>query len=129
MATYEQKLALHYAAGQPKEANVIDNSLSVQEYFDLLKTDEYIEFSQDQQKYFYDNVEGLLLYRVNALSAALRDLPIVDRNYPAIQKELTALLKITQPIIERLSKISKEIQTFDGLEIRIKGVDDGGQET
>ena len=127
MATHEQKLALLYSAGQPNQAILLDGSLSVQDYFDLLKTDEYIEFAEEQQKYFYDNVEGMLLHRLNSLSTALRTMLPTEKNYPTIQRELTNLLKITQPIIERLAKVSKELQTFDGLEIRIMGVDDGGE--
>ncbi len=125
MATHEQKLALHSSAGNPSQAVLLDSSLTVQEYFDLLKTDEYIDFSTNQTKYFFDNVDGHLIYRIFMMSEILRTMSPTEKNYPAIQRELTSLLKITSPIIERLAKISKETQLYDGLVIKIRGTEDG----
>lgn len=127
--TINNLFALFYSANNVQTAYILDNSLSVQEYLDLAQTQDYKDFCDKQFKIFFDGWEGALLHRLHKLTTELQNMSPSDKNYPALNREYVNVLKTTTPVLERLSKISKEIQTFDGLEIRIKGVDDGGQET
>jgi len=125
--TLNHKFALFYSANNVQTAHILDNSLSIQEYFDLSQTQDYQDFSDKQFKLFCDGWEGALLHRLHKLTIELQNMSPSDKNYPALNREYVNVLKTTSPVLEKLARISKETQTFDGLEIRIMGVDNGGE--
>lgn len=124
--TTNNLFALFYSANNVQTANMLDSTLSVQEYFDLLSTDEYKEFSDKQFKTFFDGWEGALLHRLNKLTIELQNMDPTEKNYPALNREFVNVLRTTTPILEKLARIQSEATKFDGFVITLRGND--GQE-
>lgn len=121
MIPLDKKQALLYSANQPSVAHQLNNKYSVQEYYDIVEDVEYLEFYSNHIKQFYDSYEGALLWRLSELTNALRSVSYDNPQYSKLNKEFNDTLKITTPLLERLAKISKEVQVFEGLEIKIYG--------
>jgi len=124
--TINNLFALFYSANNVQTANMLDSSLSVQEYFDLLLTDEYKEFSDKQFKMFSSGWEGSLLHRLHKLTIELQNMDPTEKNYPTLNREFVNVLRTTTPILEKLARIQTEATRFDGFVITLRGND--GQE-
>ena len=100
--------SLYCAGGSPELANKLDPSKSIDEYFELLKSKEYLDYVELYISTFANNIDGLILQSLHKLSLELSQMDPTEKNYPALLREKANLLKITSPLVERLMKISKE---------------------
>lgn len=116
-------ITLVFAGGQPETAYLSNNTHSLQEYIDALETDEYKQFSEDVNNNFIANADVRLVGQLFKIEKALLGLEPNDKNYPALLKNYTELLKLTAPIVERLHRESVEATTFPGLKLIIKGTE------
>lgn len=120
MATTLQLYSLFHAGGQPLTAHQLEPSLTINEYFVLVLTDEFKEFCDAQLKNYFDYFDGLLLHRLYKLQTELNTMSPADKNYPSLNKEYCNLIKTTSPVLEKLARISKETTTWDNLELVIE---------
>ena len=118
------KIALYWSGRQPDVAYQINSSYSVEDYTKALKEEEFVEFASQYDKNFIAGVDGLLLGRLQQATDALSQITPEHVNYPRIQEQYLKLIKLTQPIIEKLAKIHEEVQHHTGLTLVIKDTKD-----
>lgn len=119
----ELLITLCFAGGSPETAFLTNNKYTLQEYIDALQTNEYKVFSEEVNKNFIENTDLRLVGQLYKIEKALSELSSSDKNYPALIKNYLEILKITAPIVERLSKHAQEINTFEGLKLVINGAE------
>lgn len=117
-------ISLFFAGGSPEVAYSNNPAFTVDEYEQLLGSKEYREFAAQIEGQFLNNIESVLIGNLYKLQLTLNSLDPKDRNFPAIYKNYTELLKLTAPIVERLNKQRVEFEQLQGLELAIKGADD-----
>lgn len=115
---------LIFAGGNPDVAYLNNSKYTIEQYEQALETDEYKEFAKKIEKQFIENADLLLMGNLYRAQEAMMLIGPENKNYPAIMKNYTDLLKITSPIVERLQKQKLEVNHFDGLELIIKGTDE-----
>ena len=119
MISRELMVTLCFAGGSPETAFMTNSSFTLQEYIDTLTTDEYKQFAIQLNDEFIANADSRLLGQLYRIDSALTSLNATDKNYPALLKNYLEILKITAPIVERLSKHAQETNTFSGLKLII----------
>ena len=112
--------SLFMSGGSPELANKLNSSYSVQEYQEILLSEEYKKYAEEYISNF--NADGLLLQSLHKLTFELSEMDPKEKNYPALLREKANLIKLTSPILERIYRISKEYElnnVFSNLKIII----------
>lgn len=110
-------LALALSGGNPDFAVLTDKRYTVEQYLEVVDVEEYKEFAEKLEKSFFNNLDAMLMGRLYGAQEALAEVKVYDNCYPQILKAYTDLLKITAPIVERMSKIRVEVSQFDGMRL------------
>lgn len=121
-------LNLFFSGGNPSIAYVRDGRFPTRLYEGALNTKQYKEFRDKLELEFTENIEGVLLHQLYRATEQLEVADPTEKGYSAISKHYLEILKMTAPIIERMSKDKAEAQTFNGLEIVIKDTTQGKKE-
>lgn len=116
-------ISLVFAGGSADLAHLDNNTYSIKEYEDALTTDEYREFAKQLNDEFIANADQRLLGNLYRVESALKSVGAENKNYPQILKAYVDILKLTGPIVERLSKHATETNTFNGLRLVITGAE------
>lgn len=120
----ELYISLFFSGGSPEIATKYNPLFSLKEYLKASKSQSYKDFVEQINKEFLENSDLMLLGNLYRIQEVLATMDVTDKNYPQIMKNYNEMLKITQPIVERLSKQKIEASTFQGLELIIKNPDD-----
>ena len=123
MIDRELKISLVFAGGSADLAHLHNRTYSIKEYEDALLTDEYREFAKQLNDEFMANADSRLLGNLYRVENALQSVGPDNKNYPQILKAYVDILKLTGPIVERLSKHQTETNTFNGLRLVITGAE------
>ena len=113
-------ITLVFAGGSPETAFLYNQKHTLQAYIGALPTDEYKVFAKRVGDEFVENADNNLMGNLYRAQVALQRVGPEHNNYPKILKSYTDLLKLTQPIVERLSQIRIEASTFEGIELVIE---------
>ncbi len=116
-------ISLVFAGGSADLAYLHNQAWSIQDYSSALMTDEYIEFASQLNEEFISNADQRLLGNLYRIETALNSLGPLEKSYPQILKSYIDILKLTTPIVERLSRHAMETNTFSGLKLVIQGVE------
>lgn len=120
----ELKIALVFAGGSADLAYIHNHAYSIIDYEVALVTDEYKSFAKRIQDEFLLNADQRLLGNLYRAEQALQEIGPKEKNYPQILKAYTDLLKLTAPIVERISTKLAESTVFQGLRLVIDGAED-----
>jgi hypothetical protein len=119
----ELYINLLFAGNDPDIAFLHNSKYTINEYEAALNEDPYQKFKADTEKRFLSSMDSVLLGNLYRAKEAMMLIGEDHKNYPQIQKNYIEMLKLTQPIIERLNRQRLEVQSYDGLEIVIEGDD------
>ena len=117
-------ISLVFAGGSSDLAYLNNPTFTIQDYDDALATDEYREFAAKLNDEFIANADQRLLGNLYRVEQSLRVIGPENKNYPQILKAYIDILKLTSPIVERLSKNAMDNNTFTGLKLVINGAED-----
>lgn len=116
-------ISLVFAGGSADLAHLHNNTYTIKDYEDALVTDEYKSFATQLNDEFIANADQRLLGNLYRVESALNEIGPGDKTYPQILKAYIEILKLTAPIVERLSKHAQETNTFSGLKLVIQGAE------
>lgn len=118
--------SLFISQGNPEEAHLRNPSYTEDEYELALNSAEYQDFLQDINKRFIAHLDSTLIYQQYEAFKMLEDCKSgkIDMKYlKDISKHFTDLLKLTEPIVERLGKQVREEERLAGLRLVISPPD------
>jgi hypothetical protein len=115
---------LVFAGGNPDVAYLSTSKYTIEQYEAAIETDEYKEFAKKIEKQFIENADLLLMGNLYRAQEAMMMVGPDDKNYPQIMRAYTEMLRLTAPIVERLSKVRAEVNAFNGLKLVIKGAEE-----
>jgi hypothetical protein len=119
-AIRERYLNLSLAGGNPDLAYIYCNKYTVREYEDAAEQENYKQFADNLEKNFFSKIDAILIGNLYRAQETLNTIGPEDKGYAAIMKNYIDLLKITQPIVERLNKQKLEVNRFEGMELIIQ---------
>jgi len=117
-------ISLVFAGGSADLAHLHNNTFTIKEYEDALVTQEFKDFAKQLNDDFIANADHRLLGNLYRVESALAAIGPTEKTYPQILKSYIEILKLTSPIVERLSKHATETNTFSGLKLVISGAED-----
>jgi len=120
-------ITLVFAGGSADLAYLSNPSYSLKDYENAIPTQEYKDFAKQLSEDFIDNADQRLLGNLYKCQEALQTVGAEHKNYPQILKAYIEILKLTGPIVERLSKHAIETNTFSGLKLVINGAENKGE--
>lgn len=110
-------LSLALSGSNPDFAVLTDGRYGVEDYLEVVDTQEYLDFAEKLGKTFINNLDAMIMGRLYGAQEALGIVKVYDSNYPQILKAYTDLLKVTQPIVERLAKMKIEVSQFQNMKL------------
>ena len=117
--TRDLYISLIFAGNSPEMAFLNNPRHNLEEYIDALENEEYRAFKAKVDKEFLNNLDSSLMGTLYMLRVNLQGMATTDKNYPQILRAYNDQIKLTSPIIERLHRITAEVNTFMDLEIEI----------
>lgn len=127
MLNRDKFITLVFAGGSADLAYLHNSTFTIKEYEDCLKTDEYTSFATQLNNEFIANADQRLLGNLYRVESALQTVGADSKTYPQILKSYVDILKLTSPIVERLSKHAMETNTFNGLRLVINPPSNEGE--
>lgn len=128
MNTNSKYFNLLYAyQGDATLCHAKDPSITIEEYEELQQTEEYEEYLANIQKRFLAHLDTTLIANQAKAHQMLDDIynGKTDMKYlKDVSKHFTDLLKLTEPIVERLGKQVREEERLSGLTLVIQKPED-----